>query len=285
MANGCRRYSEVRVSSVKQNKSGLPPSGDQPHSNVVLSEFNVFAPTGGLFSAKNFTPINYISFAYKLTFYDMNFSLPTRLPKWAQTDRYDIEAKAAGNPTKDQYRLMMQALLAERFKLAIHWETRQLPVLALVLDKPGKLGPQLRPYVDDPPCVPFGADSGTSDTIFVNGLSRLCGGVQGELASGHAHLGARDVNMDEVASILSVEGGEADMGRPMVDRTGLSGKFDFSIEYTPDWQKPPNPTFQPDPLGPTLVEALKNQLGLKLVPQTGPVDVLVIDHIEEPSPN
>ncbi len=91
--------------------------------------------------------------------------------------------------------------------------------------------------------------------------------------------------MKVIAGILSGEGGEAGMGRPMVDRTGLSGHFDFNIEYSPQWQVPPNETFQSDQLGPTLIEALNDQLGLKLVPQTGSVDVLVIDHVEEPSAN
>jgi uncharacterized protein (TIGR03435 family) len=75
--------------------------------------------------------------------------------------------------------------------------------------------------------------------------------------------------------------------RPVLDETGLTGKFDFVIEWTPQFDGPPPPgvNFQPDPTGPTFLEALKDQLGLKLVPQTGPVEVPIIGHIEEPSPN
>ena len=74
--------------------------------------------------------------------------------------------------------------------------------------------------------------------------------------------------------------------RPVLDRTGLTGKYDFVFEFTPEFNGPPPPGLPPlDESGPTLQEALKAQLGLKLEPQTGPVDVLVVDHVEQPSEN
>jgi bla regulator protein BlaR1 len=75
--------------------------------------------------------------------------------------------------------------------------------------------------------------------------------------------------------------------RRVFDKTGLTGKFDFFVDFTPQLSRPlpPGSGIELDPTGPTLMEGLKDQLGLKLVPQTGPVDVLVIDHVEEPSPN
>jgi uncharacterized protein (TIGR03435 family) len=76
-----------------------------------------------------------------------------RVPDWVQKDRYDIEARAPGPSTKDQMRLMMQRLQAERFKLKVHWETRQVPVFALKLDKPGTLGPQLEPHPASDDCT------------------------------------------------------------------------------------------------------------------------------------
>ena len=77
------------------------------------------------------------------------------------------------------------------------------------------------------------------------------------------------------------------MDRPVLDRTGLTGKFDFAIEFSPQPDVPsaPDANFRPDPTGPTFMEALKEQLGLKLEPLTGPFDVLVIDNVEEPSAN
>ena len=104
-------------------------------------------PPGGRFSG-SWPLAGYIWFAYKLEpFQDVR----AQLPKWANND-YVIDAKADGNPTKDQMRLMMQSLLADRFKLRVHFESKEVPVLALILIQPGKLGPKLRPHSEGPPC-------------------------------------------------------------------------------------------------------------------------------------
>jgi hypothetical protein len=115
---------EFDVASVKQNKSGLPPSGSHPHSNVPLYPGSAYSPNGGLFSATNEPVGFYISFAYKLDYLQLQFVV-LGLPAWANSDRFDIEARAQGNPTKDQMRVMIQSLLADRFKLVAHYETRQ----------------------------------------------------------------------------------------------------------------------------------------------------------------
>ncbi len=126
------------VASVKQNKCGLPPEC-LLDANINLLPGDVFSPTGGLFTETNWYLMPLIVFAYKL---DANHYqlLTAQLPKWANTERFDIQARASGNPTKDEFRLMMQSLLADRFKLVVHHETRQLPVFALVLDKPESWG-------------------------------------------------------------------------------------------------------------------------------------------------
>ena len=101
---------------------------------------------------------------------------------------------------------------------------------------------------------------------------------------GRVRTGARNVSMELIASSM----GDGDgVDRPVLDKTGLTGKYDFVIEFTPQLNGPlpPGATFQPDPNGPTFLEALKEQLGLKLEPDKGPVDVPVLDHIEEPSAN
>lgn len=267
------------VASVKLSK---PDSSY--HANVPMDSRDWFEPTGGLLSA-NVPLTRYIVFAYKLTEYEDRNLLPPQLPKWANIDKYDIEARATGNPTKDQFRLMMQGLLADRFKLAVHHETRQLPVFALVLDKPGTLGPGLRPHSDDPPCAgsPGGPSLAPVGPSFVGGFPTICGGISGEVVNGHDHFGGRSLTMAQIADVLSGAGWD-NLGRPVLDQTGLGGNFDFSIEYTPQFNGPaPDGLF--DPAGPTYVEALKEQLGLKLEPKTAPVDVLVIDHIEQPSAN
>ncbi len=148
---------EFDVASVKLDTAA--PSAETMHSNVSLTVGDVYSPNGGLLRATDFLLDDYLTFAYKMTSSQLT-SLRPQLPKWAVTNRFDIEARAQGNPTKDQMRLMMQSLLADRFKLAFHYETRQLPVFKLVLLKPGKTGPQLQPHPADSPCS--SAPPGTS---------------------------------------------------------------------------------------------------------------------------
>jgi bla regulator protein BlaR1 len=275
------------VASVKQNKSG-PSSA--AHTNVGLSAGDDYTPAGGLLSVTNFPLGVYIGFAYKLMPYQRQ-SLLSQLPKWATTDRFDIEARAAGgNPTKDQMRLMMQSLLADRFKLAVHSETRQLPVFALLLVKPGKTGSQLQPHSDDPPCVgttPSGSAPKTPQQAKDSGyFPPVCGTITALDLPGLKRVSGRNLTMGEIGSFLSmVAPNTTPLDRPVLDQTGLSGRFDFKIDFAPEFNGPPPPNFQPDPTAPTFLEALREQLGLKVDSQTGPVDVLVIDHVEEPSPN
>jgi bla regulator protein blaR1 len=95
----------------------------------------------------------YISFAYKLSLTpDHRHAMLARRPKWVDTDLFEIDAKYAGNPTKEQMRPMMQSLLAERFHLAVHYETQEMPVNALTLTKQGTWGPKLIRHADGPPC-------------------------------------------------------------------------------------------------------------------------------------
>jgi uncharacterized protein (TIGR03435 family) len=265
------------VVSVKPNTCGpsCPVDGNMP-----TNPGNVMPPNGGLFTVTNFSLNSLIAFAFKIY---PNQSVASQLPNWAKTYRFDIEARAEGNPTKDQMRLMAQSLLADRFKLAIHHETRQLPVYALVLDKPGKLGPQLRQHPDDSPCSteppPGGSEPRAAATVD-GGFPEICGGLfvwPPQSADGPARMGARNVTMELIA--ITLTGG---VDRPVLDKTGLTGRFDFLMEFTA--QRPLGADDQPGS-GPTFLEAVKEQLGLKFEPTAGPVDVLVVDHIEEPSPN
>ena len=274
---------EFDVASVKQDNTPLSPQ--TVHSNVPLGPQDMYSPTGGLLSATNFPLIQYIVFAYKLTSTQFE-SVQSQLPKWATANHYDIQARGAGNPTKDQFRLMMQALLADRFKLAIHYEIKQQPIFALVLDKPGKLGPKLQPHPADSPCSTAGDAPGAPPTTVTGGFPELCGAFSGWPVSGRIHVGARNVPMEMIATYLTnpqLIGAD----RAVIDKTGLAGKYDFIVEFTPqiNGALPPGVDFQPDESGPTFLEALKEQLGLKLDSQTGPVPVIVIDHVEPPSEN
>src|ERR1700722_15524538 len=105
------------VASVKRNTSG-----NMPRSNFPLNMNGIYAHTGGVFSATAFPLIPYELFAYDLAGYDLD-NVAKSLPVWGRTERFDIDARAEGNPTKDEMRLMVRKLLADRFKLDIHTET------------------------------------------------------------------------------------------------------------------------------------------------------------------
>ncbi len=280
------------VTSVKRNTSGPPPSaqfpnasGDIPNSNLSLGPDDAYVPTGGLFTGTNLSLLNYMVFAYKPTGSEVQL-LRNQLPKWATADLFDILARAEGNPTKDQMRLMMQSLLADRFKLAVHFETRQIPTYGLVLVRPGKTGPQLQPHSGASKCppAPDGAASGPPQTA-TDGFPTICGEIvrMPSSAPGRVRLGARNVAMPLVENDLAGMAVFGDVDRPVLGQTGLAGTFDFSFEWTLPLPGP-SPS-RPSESGPTFLEALKDQLGLKLDSQKGPVDVLVIDHVEEPSAN
>jgi uncharacterized protein (TIGR03435 family) len=252
------------VASVRQNKSG-----DKPESSFPLGPGDMYASTGGVFSASDQTLITYIAFAYKLTISQAE-TVRQHLPEWVMSDRFDIEARTeVHDPTKDQMRAMMQSLLADRFQLKVHAEARQLPVFGLVLAKAGRTGPQLAVHAVDASC----------QTSACGGLTLLPASVPG-----HLHVAAHGVAMDFLARSLTGMGG---LDRPVVDETGLGGTYDFDVEYARD-------TFGADTAasglpaeaaGPTFLEALKEQLGLRLVAQKGPVQVVVVDAIARPSAN
>jgi uncharacterized protein (TIGR03435 family) len=139
---------------------------------------------------RGFPLASYLFFAYKITG-DQSRAMLSQLPGWATTDRFDIEAKTDGDPakdTKDQMRLMVQSLLAERFGLVARYETKQVPVFALTLDKPGKTGPQLKAHPGDVPC-----SSGLQSAGGPEPNSTVAGGFSGSLRriSGNAAFNAR----------------------------------------------------------------------------------------------
>jgi uncharacterized protein (TIGR03435 family) len=212
--------------------------------------------------------------------------LMPHLPQWVLKDRFDIQARVDGNPTKDQMRLMMQSLLADRFKLVIHYETQQRPVFALVVSKPGETGPQLQPHPNDSSCsaapLPTSPASALeSPATVAGGLPADCGGILGmpSTPSGRMRVGARNVPIRLLANSLAQVG---NLDRAVLDRTRLSGTFDFTFEWTPQHNHPMlSGVIAPlDEPGPTFLEDLKEQLGLRLEPQTAATEVLVIDRVE-----
>jgi bla regulator protein BlaR1 len=277
-----RNKMEFDVASVRQS-----PPGTFTPPNFPLSRDDSYTPNGGLFSA-DFPLVVYIEFAYKLWLTNGQRRLMlARLPKWVSAESFTIHARRNGSPTKDQMRLMVQSLLASRFKLAIHFESQNVPAFALTLARTGKIGPTIRPHAEGPPCETSAPQSGQG---FSSGhpvvFPRECNEFGLSRRPDHTFLaGARDATMELIAaSLASLPGG---LDRPVVDRTGLAGKYDFRIEWTSDASVPGTSTSeaQPDSQGVGFLEAIKEQLGLRLEPIKAPINVLVIDHVERPSDN
>jgi len=271
------------VASVKPNNSGRP-------------FIQLGAAPGGRFTATNVPLRLLIRNAYQLQDFQVVGG-----PNWINSDRFDIVAKAEGNtpPTPPggppgPMQFMMRNLLKERFKLAVHNETRELPIYALTLVRSdGKLGPQLRPPAVDCAAI-FARGRGGRGGIAVAppplpgppsaGERPPCG-----MRIGPGNLAGGSVTMAQLANTLSQFA-----QRVVVDRTGLTQNFDIDLTWTPDQipQGPPGgpppgaPALPPiDPNGPSLFTAVQEQLGLKLESTRGPVEVLVIDHVELPTPD
>jgi uncharacterized protein (TIGR03435 family) len=291
-------HQEFDVISVRQNKSGPPWSGgDQMVMNVPYGPDDNYRVTGGSLSAKNYPLLNLIVFAYKVPT-AQGAALFASLPDWTNTELFNIEARTENRDvTKDQMRLMMQSLLAERFHLVIHRELRQVNEYAAVLLKPGKLGPNIRPHPANEPCSPIyvapsegGPQPAPPDPhVFAGGFPLRCRtfGPGPATAPYFKTEGARDLPMEAIVGMFS---GLGNLGRPVIDQTGLTGTYDWYFEFLPELPPdlPPGaqiPGRPPDASGPSFIDALHNQLGIKLVPQKGPYDYVIVDHIEQPTAN
>jgi uncharacterized protein (TIGR03435 family) len=197
-------------------------------------------------------------------------------PDWMGSERYNIEAKVPARATRAQFLVMLQNLLAERLHLKVHRETREMPLYDLVIAKNGS---KLRDVAAD---GSEGGDKPTqlpSRTFDASGFPTLPPGnqsymrmiaVKGGMAAskrGHAE------SMEQLITMLSVQ-----LRIPVKDATGLKGKFDYTLQWIS-----PNEAASADaqPDGPTLFEAVQQQLGLKLESKKGPVEVLVVDHADK----
>ena len=271
------RKLEFEVASVRENRTGATP-----YSNFPLNQGPQFGAKGGLLMAKDQLLLAYIVFAFKPDMFQIQ-QFRDQLPAWTRT-RYDIEARAEGNPTKDEMRLMMQSLLEDRFHLAFHHETREEPTYAMVLTKPGTLGPRIKPHPsDDPECAKESIPKplpGAFNPLACGASASVAPKSPGDFA-----VAGYNVTMNTIALGL---GGAANLtDRQVIDRTGLKGTYDFTLEFAPEQALTARPDASADfePGGPSFTEAVKDQLGFKMIPEKLPVDVIVIDHIEKPSEN
>jgi bla regulator protein blaR1 len=205
-------------------------------------------------------------------------------PKWVNSDKYEVEAKMDGATTAELDKLsddqseparerMLQALLEDRFKLMLHRETKELPVYSLIVAKNGPKLQQTKPGEPD-------GDGRTGP----DGRPAVGGHF---MRMGRGQLDGHSLGMADFVRLLTQQ-----LGRTVVDKTGLRGNYNFTLKWTPDDSEPlgfKEPAggqgSPPDSLGPSIFTAVQEQLGLKLESQKGPVEILVIDHVEKPSEN
>jgi uncharacterized protein (TIGR03435 family) len=192
-------------------------------------------------------------------------------PEWLSAARVDINARVPPGATRDQYRLMLQNLLAERFKLALHHETREIPIYEMTIAKNG-------PKLKDSPADPDASDPGLQPPPRWSSPPPGAAGIGGA-------MNAPKKPMEWLTAMLS-----GMLGRPVTDATGLKGKYDIQLRWGASGLNasvaPDNPGAGAVESEPPLAQAVEEQLGLKLTPKKAPFDVLAIDHIEkEPTEN
>lgn len=249
LQGGCWGQSrlEFDVASVKPTKG--------PGTSLITR-------TPGGLTARS-TPLSrLVEMAFQTRLYDLS-----KVPASLRSERFDIVAKAGGKITGDQYWEMLRALLEDRFRLQCHRETKEAKIYALVL-KGTNLGPNI-------------SRSENADCPVNPDPSSYCG-----TGARPGWIFGQRVSMARIAFELSPFA-----GRPVQDQTGLKGSFDFQLKWTPDDVAPTDGSAKPlngvpaDSSGPSFGTAIQEQLGLKLEPKKGQIEVLVIDHAENPSEN
>jgi len=195
-------------------------------------------------------------------------------PAWVDTDRFDVNARAEGERPTAEMQHMLRSLLTDRFRLVVHTETREVPVYALTIARKDRaLGPKLR--ASDATCAQEARD-------FIPGAPGFPPAC-GDFRLSARGLTARGMTMPRLAQVLS-----GTVGRPVLDRTGLDPAYDLELEWSSDLglrQAPPGSAGASEltPDGLSLFTAMQEQLGLRLQPTRGPVDVIVIDRAEPPT--
>jgi uncharacterized protein (TIGR03435 family) len=251
------------VAAVRPNKSGQTAA-------------QIEEPPGGRYIATNASLRILILRAYEISEDQL-----VGAPDWTRSERFDINATLGQEPPTvprgepSARRLALRSLLAERFKLVVHRETRQVPMYALVMARVDRTpGPKLTPSSRD--CSPEARLAAAEAAKQVGKpLLGLCGSL---ISSGRLQFGGRALS--DFARGLS---GIPDVGRTVIDRTGLTGNWDAELTFTPDRLPQRTPGQEPpafDPNGPFLLTALQEQLGLKLESIQGAMEVLVVDRVE-----
>jgi uncharacterized protein (TIGR03435 family) len=256
------------VASVREDQGPFKPP------SFAISADESFEDPSGRFHA-DFPLIGYIEFSYKILLTSAERSeILAKLPVWVKTDRFAIEAVAPLHATKDQYRLMMQALLADRFGLKLHFERKEVPVLAMTLTKPGKTGLHLTPHELGQACD----EKPKPETYPLE-----CHSLSAKPSKDGMFLfGSRAISMGLIGDFFATLG-SSEITRRVVDRTGLTGLWDFTMEIVPPWQQASQASTSS--AEPAVLEAIHSQLGIDLKPERAMVSLPVVDHLERLSEN
>jgi uncharacterized protein (TIGR03435 family) len=251
------------VASVKRNTSGDQGSG-------------ISGPRAGSFTSTNVPLDRLVAWAFGVRD-DQLIGLPT----WTHGERYNVVAKYPNNetPSPDRLQLMVQTLLADRFGVKTHKESREGPTYSLVVARgDGRLGPKLKPItIDCQEYIRSRIAAGQMVMATGRGDAPTCTGVT---SNRFIKMSGRPIAI--LATALA-----AQVARPVIDKTGLTGNFEINVEWSPNLAAPTpsDSALQTAAVddGVSLFTALEEQLGLKLEPSRGAVDVLVIDHVERPT--
>jgi uncharacterized protein (TIGR03435 family) len=223
----------------------------------------------GRIDYQNITLGSLVQGAYNLPFYRLS------APAWFNTERYDINATIPGGSTEEQFRQMLQNLLAGRFKLAAHREAKEIPVYQLTV---AKGGPKFKAWSaeDERKLAEAAADRAPrSVRPDADGYPVLPAGQAFSMLNGHARFRGERELMPNFAEVMSGMG----MDRPILDATGLKGQYGFTLSWV--FRIPGAPAPADIDTAPDLFAALQEQLGLKLEPARAPMELLVVDHAEK----
>ena len=237
------------VASVKPNQSAGEPS--------------MIVPPRGTVVITNVPLMNIIVNAFGIPAFRM-----VDAPAWISRERFDVSARIPGTSAPGQTLTMLQTLLAQRFNLKAHQETREQPVYEIVIARPdGRLGPRLKPSSAD--CA-----TAANPLALPPSMDSPCAALFGVGPAG-GRIVSKGQPLARVFSALSMA-----VSRSVVDRTALQGPFDVDLQWSADVGTPVTNSDTP-----SIFTALQEQLGLRLEPSRGPVDVLVIDRVERPTPD
>lgn len=261
-------HPEFEVASVRVSKE----STAEPLVRIAPGRFNV----------ENMPLRRLIFVAYRLRDFQISSG-----PSWINSQRYNIEAETNGHDGSDTMLLMLEGLLEDRFHLRYHHETRSGPVYLLTTAKRGS-------KMQAASCVPFDPNNLLKQSqLSAQERNRQCGGISRSAGA----LDGNGMSMEDAAgpAFQSLAGQlSLVLDRPVINRTGLTGRFDVHLRWNGDQAmigspsnaddpiSPPNPT---DQTGPSIFTAVQEQLGLKLDAGKSPVDNFVIDHVEKPNEN